>query len=153
MAESLPVLPVTWRPRLARMVAYGVAVAVLATMVIIAILLPRTGSTAFGVADRVAFVGVGGLVAGFLHILARPRLVADEYGLTVVNLFRSRRLSWPEVVNVNMRTGDPWVLLDLDDGGTLAVMAIQSSDGARARRWVAQLRALVDEQTRTEHND
>ncbi|MGH3344770.1 MAG: PH domain-containing protein [Carbonactinosporaceae bacterium] len=153
MAESLPVLPVTWRPRLARMVAYGVAVAVLSTMVIIAVLLPRTGSTAFGVTDRVAFAGVGVLVAGFLHVLARPRLVADEYGLTVVNLFRSRRLTWPEVVNVNLRSGDPWVLLDLDDGGTLAVMAIQSSDGARARRWVAELRALVDEQTRTEHND
>ena len=43
--------------------------------------------------------------------------------------------------------------LDLDDGETLPVLAIQGSNGSQALRAVAELRALVAAQTRTERND
>ena len=49
-----------------------------------------------------------------------------------INLLRTRFLEWPEVVRVGFRRGDPWVLLDLADGETQPVMAIQANDGERA---------------------
>jgi tRNA nucleotidyltransferase/poly(A) polymerase len=58
----------------------------------------------------------------------------------------SKRLAWAEVVQVNLRSGDPWVSLDLADGTTLAVMGIQP--GIARERAVADaraLRALVDQ--------
>jgi Bacterial PH domain len=150
---ALPPLPLTWRPQRTRVVVYTVAVVVVAASVVVAVLLPREGPKAFGLADRLAFVGLGLAVVAFLHVLARPKLVADADGLTVVNLFRTRRLSWAEVVHVNLRRGDPWVFLDLDDGDTLPVMGIQASSPERAGAAVAQLRAMLAEFTRTERDD
>lgn len=145
---GLPELPVTWRPGRTRAVVYGMATAVVVASAVVAVLLPDEGGRTFGAADRAAFVGLGLVVAGLLTMLGRPKLVADADGLTVVNLVRSRRLSWPEVVHVNLRRGDPWPFLDLADGETLAVMGIQGSNGQRALVAVAQLRALLTEHSR-----
>jgi hypothetical protein len=38
---------------------------------------------------------------------------------------------------------DPWVVLDLSDGGTLAVMAVQRADGERGMAEARRLQALV----------
>ncbi|KWX00744.1 hypothetical protein C3Y87_16485 [Carbonactinospora thermoautotrophica] len=150
---QLPHLPHVWRPRRARIVTYGMAVVVVLVMIVLAITLPHEGPREFELADRVGVVGVGLLVAAVLLLLARPRLEADDQGLTVVNMLRRRRLAWPQVVRVNFRRGDPWVFFDLDDGTTLAVMGIQSSDGEQARRFALQVRALVEKHSRTERND
>jgi hypothetical protein len=153
-APDVPRLPVTWRPFRARVVAYTLAAAAVTVATVVAVILPADGPNAFALADRVAFVGVAVVVAAMLSRLARPRLVADEAGLTVVNLFRTRRLVWAEVVRVTFRPGDPWVILELDDGETtLAAMGIQASDGPAARVRAGQLRALLAERSRTERDD
>ena len=141
-APPLPPLPVVFRPRRARIVPLVLAVVVFALVTAVAMILPG-GPRGFGVVDRIGVFAVGAIVAGFLCVMARPRLVAEESGLTVVNLLHTRVLEWPEVVRVGFRRGDPWVLLDLADGDTLAVMAIQANDGDRALRSVRTLRALV----------
>ena len=99
------------------------------------------------------FALIGVMASGFLHVLARCRVVADERGLTVVNMFRTRRLAWAQVVRVNLRPGDPWVYLDLDDGATLPVMGIQTSGGRSAYQAAAELRALVEMHSFTERDD
>jgi hypothetical protein len=71
----------------------------------------------------------------------------------VVNLFRARTLEWAEVIQVNLRSGDPWVLLDLSDGDTLAAMGIQANDGQRAQRAAQELRRLVAAHSLTERDD
>ena len=48
-----------------------------------------------------------------------------------------------EVVGVQFGGGEPWVSLDLDDGDTLAVMAIQKADGDVSGREASRLAALV----------
>jgi hypothetical protein len=144
---------VTWRPRRGRRVAYAIAVLVVVTMTGLALALPRQGAAAFGPVDRVLLVGLGVAVAAGLCILARPRVDADATGVTVVNLFHTRRLEWAEIVEVRLASGDPWVMLDLSDGGTLAVMGIQASDGERGRRQAVQLARLVACQTRTDRDD
>jgi hypothetical protein len=78
---------------------------------------------------------------------------ADDHGLRVVNVYKVRRLEWTEVVQVRLLRGDPWAVLDVDDGTSIKAMAIQGSDGRRARRATAQLRALVEEHSRTPRDD
>lgn len=94
---------------------------------------------------RITFVVFAVLVAWLLWrlggIYARP----DVDGLLVRNVVRSRRVAWPEIVEVRLTTNDSWVVLDLSDGGTLAVMAVQRADGERAMAEARRLQSLVRE--------
>jgi Bacterial PH domain len=148
----LPALPVTWRPRRARIVAYGTAVVIVAGMIVLAVALPG-GSGGFRPIDRIGVIVIGFGVAWLLSVLARPRVSADEKGVTVINVFRRRRLEWAEIVEVNLRVGDPWVYLDLTDGTVLPVMGLQAADGEHGRAMARELRALVRTRTRTSRND
>lgn len=160
--DSLPVvssdgspvraLPVTWRPRRGRIVAYGMAAVIVAGMIVVAIALPG-GTGGFRPVDRIALVLFGFVAAWFLHVLAHPRVSADETGVTVVNLFRRRRLDWAEIVEVNLREGDPWVYLDLADGSVLPAMGLQAADGEHGRTMTRELRTLVRARTQTSRND
>ncbi|MFD6099462.1 PH domain-containing protein [Nocardiopsis flavescens] len=138
-ASRRPEAPRVWRPRAVRMVAYGLGLLIVATMVVLAALLP--GDWRF--MDRVLLVGLGAAIAAVLHLLARPRLVAGPDGVTVVNGIRTHVLSWAEIVDVRMPEGEPWPSVDLSDGTTLAVMGIQSADGDRARAALEEFRELV----------
>jgi len=146
-------LPATWRPYKARIVSICVAALVMALVIVIAAILPSGGARPWPLLDRLGVVAVGGLVAGFLCRQAAVRISADDRGLHVVNLLRSRRLDWAEVVAVTLREGDPWLTLDLSDGQTLAVMGIQSTDGPRAWQAAREVRALVAAHTGTERDD
>jgi hypothetical protein len=117
------------------------AVAIVITMVTLAIVI----AAPFSLADRVGLVLFGLAVAGLLAMLGRCRISADTEGLTLVNPGRTRRLEWAEVLGVAMGDGEPWPTLDLADGSTVSAMGIQRSDGARARQALAELRSLVHE--------
>lgn len=139
MSSEAPELPVVWRPHRARLVTHAFAVVVLVVVIALASALPGT----FGWPDRIGFLVVGAAVSWVLYLLGRVRLRADSDGLTVVNVFRTSELVWAEVLGATLNIGDPWVMLDLDDGETLPAMGIQAADGERARTAVAQLRALI----------
>ncbi|WP_026125462.1 PH domain-containing protein [Nocardiopsis gilva] len=139
-------LPVTWRPRNIRIVAYGLAVVTLATMVILAAVLPAD----WRLQDRVGLVMMGLVGVAALHLLARPRLTAAENRVTVVNGIRTHVLEWPEIIDIRMPVGEPWPSIDLADGSTLAVMGIQSNDGELAQTNLAQFRALLHERGEAE---
>jgi hypothetical protein len=64
-----------------------------------------------------------------------------------------RDLSWAQIVSVRFGGGNPWALLDLDDGETMPVMGIQRSDGARAVAESRRLATLVEFHSRTDRND
>jgi hypothetical protein len=138
-----PALPVTWRPRLGRVVPYVLAVAALAGFVTVALILNGEGPSGARLLDRVLLVAFGVFVAFMLHRYGSVRVTADDEGLVVRNLLRSRRLEWAEVLNVRLAPGDPWVYLDLADGTSLAAMGIQGADGARGRAQAIELAALV----------
>jgi hypothetical protein len=76
--------------------------------------------------------------------LARCRVDATQAGLVVVNGFRRHQLGWAEVIAVRMPRGAPWASIDVSDGSTLAVMALQATDGERALRGVRALRSLAE---------
>ncbi|NYI04255.1 PH domain-containing protein [Allostreptomyces psammosilenae] len=140
-----PTLPAVFRPRRVWIFLHVVGAALTTAMVVVALALPTGGPGAWGVGDRAALVCFGLFCWGVAALLARPKVVVDEAGLTVVNVVRRRRLEWAEVVRVNLRQGDPWVLLDLSDGTTLAAMGIQPAGGRdQAVRGARALRDLVD---------
>ncbi|MBE1535236.1 PH domain-containing protein [Actinomadura algeriensis] len=146
MTEA-PALPVEWRPRTTRLVAYATAGAIIVAMIVLAVFV----APQFTIVDRVLMVVFGLGLAWILHMLGRCRVGADESGLTIVNAFRTRRLEWPEVVDVTMTVGDPWPRLDLSDGTALGVMGIQGAEKKLAARQVTELAALL--KTRAEAPD
>ena len=93
--------------------------------------------------DRVAFIVCAVLVTYAIHRLANVRALGSLDGLRVCNWARSRRLDWAEILVVRFSAGDPWVYLDLADGTTLPVMAIQAADSARGRASALELAAAV----------
>ncbi|MEU6406498.1 PH domain-containing protein [Streptomyces sp. NPDC046985] len=130
-----PALPVTFRPGLTRAVLLTAGAALFAVITAVAVLLEQ-----FTPGERVSFIVMAALLGGVLVLLARPKVVADEQGVTVVNITSRRRLEWPEILQVTLRTGDPWVFLDLSDGTSLPALGIQP--GIARRRALADARAL-----------
>jgi len=137
-----------FRPRFARVVTLTIGVVVL---VLTALLIGAITHVTAG--DRAGIAVVGIAVAWFCWREAAVVAVPDEGGLTVRNLVVHRRLEWAEIVDVRFGEGRPWVQLDLADGDTLAVMAIQRADGAAAQKEARRLATLVERHTPTRRDD
>jgi hypothetical protein len=132
---DLPTLPVTFRPGRTRAVLLTAAVAIVVVITAVALLLDPLSP-----GERLSFVLVAVLLAGVLVLLARPKVVADDSGVTVVNITTRRRLEWAEIIQVNLRPGDAWVFLNLSDGTSLPALGIQP--GIARERAIADARAL-----------
>ncbi|SEF14532.1 PH domain-containing protein [Streptomyces sp. Ag109_O5-10] len=133
--SELPSLPVTFRPGLTRVILLTAGVAIFATISGVALLLEQLGP-----GEKLSFVITGALIFWVLAQLARVKVVADESGVTVVNIAGKRRLEWAEIIQVNLRPGDPWVFLNLSDGTSLPALGIQP--GIAKRRAIADATAL-----------
>jgi hypothetical protein len=127
-----------FRPRRARIVAVSVAVVSVLLFGAVGLFVPAAGAP-----DRLAIAGFGVAVAWFMWRYASLAAVPSDTGLRVRNLLTTRDLDWAEIVDVHLVVGAPWVTLDLDDGDTLAVMAIQKADGAFGRAEASRLAGLV----------
>jgi hypothetical protein len=132
-------LPRTWRPRSARVGLGLLAALTIATMVVLAVILPVDWT----VIDRIGVILFGCVCALGMWFLARGRITATEEGLRVVNIVRTWVLTWQEIVDVRMPEGEPWPTLDLADGTSIVAMGIQRSDGPRAETELADLRELI----------
>lgn len=136
-------LPHTWRPLGVRL-AGGVLGSMLLVVCAVAWLaFPQDVRDQFTTFQRVTMVFLGLLAFSAWFALVRSRAVATDAGLLVVNGYRRRELDWAQIVAVHLPPGAPWATLDLSDGETCPVMAIQGSDGGRAKRAVHELRALL----------
>ncbi|MFI6940080.1 PH domain-containing protein [Streptomyces sp. NPDC050418] len=137
---ELPSLPVTFRPTRTRAVLLTIGVAMFAVITAIALMLNTLGT-----GERMSFILTAALLFGGLILLSRPKVVADDSGVTVINLTSRRRLAWAEILQVNLRPGDPWVFLNLSDGTSLPALGIQPGIGKRqAIRDAGTLRALAE---------
>ncbi|MEU9319510.1 PH domain-containing protein [Streptomyces sp. NPDC048295] len=137
---ELPTLPVTFRPTRTRVVLLTVGAAMFLVITAVAMTLEQLSP-----GERVSFVFTALLFFGVLALLSRPKIVANEDGVTVVNLTRTRQLSWAEILRVNLRVGDPWVFLDLSDGTSMPALGIQPGIAKQqAIRDARTLRALAE---------
>ncbi|MFD1860637.1 PH domain-containing protein [Aeromicrobium camelliae] len=110
-------------------------------MVVIGRALPE--DVVFTVSQAATLWALVALVALLAFAVTRSRVHADDHGITVVNGFRRRQLSWDEVGSVAMREGAPWPTLVTRDDERVILFAIQGSDGAAAREAVAWLQGHV----------
>ena len=135
MSSEPPALPVTFRPGRTRVVLLTAGIAIFVVITVIALLLDQLGP-----GERLSFVFTAALLAGVLFLLARVKVVADESGVTVQNIASRRRLEWAEIIQVNLRPGDPWVFLNLSDGTSLPALGIQP--GIAKEQAIADAKAL-----------
>ncbi|CAM5666475.1 PH domain-containing protein [Streptomyces canus] len=135
MSSELPTLPVTFRPSRTRAVLLTAGAAIFVTITVIALLLEQLGP-----GERLSFIFTAALLAGVLFLLARVKVVADESGVTVQNIAGRRHLEWAEIIQVNLRPGDPWVFLNLSDGTSLPALGIQP--GIAKQQAIADAKAL-----------
>ncbi|WP_129310364.1 PH domain-containing protein [Streptomyces sp. L2] len=133
--SGLPALPVTFRPGHTRVILLTAGLAIFLVITWIALLLEQLGP-----GERLTFILTGALLFWVLAQLARVKVVADETGVTVVNIVSRRRLDWAEILQVNLRPGDPWVFLNLSDGTSLPALGIQP--GLARKRAIADAQAL-----------
>ena len=143
-APGVVSLPRTWRP-----LGVRVAVIVLGAMLVLICAFAWFGfdpeiraKFTFFQRSTIVFIGLLYAVAGYA--LARSRVVASESGLLVVNGYKRHDYEWAEVISIHLPPGAPWATIDLADGNTASMLAIQSSDGGRASDAVRTLRSLID---------
>jgi hypothetical protein len=131
------------RPRKVLLAAWVGAVATVVLFTVIAVLLRNSPTGVyFRLADQVALVLMGLLVAAGVLLLARPRVRADADGIEVRNILLTRRLPWDVVQRVAFPDGASWARLDLPDDEYLSVLAIQAVDGRYAVDGITKVRAL-----------
>ncbi|MCA1712994.1 MAG: PH domain-containing protein [Actinobacteria bacterium] len=135
-----------YRPRKLRLVAHVATAALVLVFGVLAYLLPARqgeGAATFSLGDQIAFFVIGLLLAYAAHGLTRARVEADERGIRVRNYIGEKHLPWQVVAGVRMAEGASWATLDLHDDDTVALLAIQSNDGAYAVEAVVELRRLL----------
>ena len=135
---------VVLRPRKLTWVCRGVAAVVVVVFTLVGVTLrSAAGGDAFGVADQVAMVGFGLLLASAVLAFTRARVQGDSTGVRVRNVFGERFVPWQVVREVRLDDGQPWAHLELQDDDMLALLALQANDGEHAVRGVLSLRDLL----------
>lgn len=143
MSTSVGTATVVVRPFKVAVCAWVGAVVMLVLFTVIAVVLRNTDTGVhFRLADQVAMVVLGAILAGGLLLLARPRVRADAAGVEVRNIIGTRYLPWELVRRVSFPDGASWARLELPDDEYLSVLAIQAVDGHRAVDGITRLRAL-----------
>ncbi len=143
-AGAVPTLPRTYRPLGPRIAGLVAMVALLAVGAAAWFTFDAPTRASFTTFQRGTVIVLTLLALATIYSLVRSRVRADEDGLTVVNGYRSHRLAWEQIISIHLAPGAPWATLDLSDGRTVSAMALQGSDGARSRRAVRELRAIID---------
>ncbi len=149
MRETATLLRV-YRPLGARVVSAVCGCVLLVLFVVMWLTLPARVRAEFGVFQRLTLLGFFAAVIVLLYGVFRTKVTAYERGISVTNGYRRRDYDWAEVVTVGLNRDRPWALVDLTDGSTVALMALQSADGARATRSARELASMVSTRSRTD---
>ncbi|MFC9438055.1 PH domain-containing protein [Nocardia sp. NPDC057030] len=125
--------------RTARIVAAVIAVAFLAGGVWL-----RTGSTGvnFRVADQLAMIGIGLLIAAAVLLLTRPRVRVGASGVSVRNILGDSDFPWNTVRGVTFPDKKAWARLELVNDDYVPMLAIRSNDKEYAALAMDRLREL-----------
>jgi len=130
-------------PRFVRYVAWAAIAIVAVGGLAVAWVAPGTDGRGYAWVDVLGTALLLGAGCAFLWRQASVAARVDTRGITVRNLLRVKTFDWSEVVAVTFGSGDPWVMLELADGTTWPVMAVQRADGGYAAREAARLASLV----------
>lgn len=139
----MPDLYSDFHPRMTRTFARVTMVVLIVGALYLAIASPGSDGIGYPAADMIGMVV---LLVFCLWLLWRHGSVyatVTHSGIKVRNLIHTTELTWPEIESVRFGGGRPWVQLDLTNGHTIAVMAVQSADGAHSAQEARRLATLV----------
>lgn len=132
-----------FRPRATRVVGRVLAAGVVLGAVFLLLSSPGSSGVGYDPWNTSGIVVVAAFSSWLLLRHAGVLALVSPEGLVVRNLVRTRAYTWAQVESVRLAQGQPWVTLDLTDGTTTAVMAVQASDGAYGRAEAVRLATLV----------
>jgi hypothetical protein len=132
-----------FRPFRARRVSWAIAAMEFLVVGIPALFVAGSGPGRLGWGDRLSILALGAVIAAAILRFSMLSAIPGEDGVVVHNIVHTTQLEWAQIVSVRFGGGNPWVLLDLDDGQTMAVMAIQRADGARGEAEARRFATLV----------
>ncbi|NNH71643.1 PH domain-containing protein [Nocardia uniformis] len=117
------------RPRRSVVTARLVAAA-LAVFFLVGGILLRTGSTGvtFRLADQIAMVGIGLLLAGGVLMLTRPRVRVGPRGVVVRNIFGDNEFQWKDIRGVSFQDRKAWARLELVHDEYVPMLAFRAND-------------------------
>lgn len=132
--------------RTARIANVAAAVAFVVFVVVALVMRRFNAGASFGVEDQVFTVIVGALVAGGLHLPARPRLRADRAAVRMRSYLGNwRTIPWDAVVAVEFPSSVRFAQLRLPGEERLAIYAVQRADREQAVATMRALRSLFAE--------
>ena len=134
------------RPMRSGRIAHVVGAVVFAVFVFVAIVMRRDNAGAtFGHLDQVFTVVLGALAALGLHLISRPRLLADRRAVRTRGFIGNWRVvPWDVVVAVEFPSSVRFARLRLPGEETLAIYAVQRGDKAAAVAAMRGLRELYE---------
>lgn len=132
------------RPIRAGRIANGAAIVVFLVFVVIAIVMPHASAGAtFGWKDQLFTAVLGAIIAGGVHLPARPRLRADAEVVRMRSFVGNwRTIPWDVVVAVEFPSNVRFARLVLPGDDALALYAVQRFDGEHAVETMRGLRRL-----------
>lgn len=136
---------VQFRPRRIRVVATAVAVVLVVFFTALSFGLKGATGSGYGQfrsGDQIAMIGLGVIAALGALVFARPRVIADDAGVHIRNVFGGYHLPWSVVRAVRFDRHSPWAMLELHDDETIPVHALQAVDKDYAVDGVRALRKL-----------
>jgi hypothetical protein len=139
-----------YRPLGARMVSAVSAGVLIALVAFLWLMLPERVRGEFDWFQRGTLIAFFVAVLVVLYGIFRTRVDVSERGVSVTNGYRHYDFDWPEIVSISLTPHRPWALVDLADGSTRAVMALQTSDGPRATRSAQEIGAMISARSATE---
>lgn len=152
MPTQVPTRVVVW-PRVASVTAITLSAVLVGATLLGWWALPESVQIQFTIGQVLTLIGIVIVMIGLMLGLGLSRVRADESGLMIRNGVRVHRYRWDEIRGVRFRPGDPWayVLLDTtperrersgEKYRRQQMIAVQSPDGARARKAVDDIVAL-----------
>lgn len=150
-----PALPHTWRPFGPRIAAPVFAFLLLGAFAWLWSTFDAETRATVGLLQKLTVGAIVFTGLALLYAMARSRVTATETGLTVVNGYRRRDLTWAEIDRVRMPLGAPWPRLEFAvdpasperERNDIPILGIHGSDGARGRHAVRELKAVAAERT------
>jgi hypothetical protein len=143
MAGDAPTLYAPFRPRMTRVVGVGVGGLLTVSGIVLWLTSPGAPGAGYDTLNTAGLVAVLSLALLLVWRHATVHALVTPEGIRVRNLVHTTVLAWDQIEGVRFGSGQPWVSLDLADGNELAVMAVQSADGAFATQEARRLATLV----------
>ena len=128
----------TIRPQGPRIVAYGVMVLMIVSIVAIGRAL--SDYVYFATSEKATMILLLVAVLALLHGVGRSYVRADASSIEIVNGYRRHRFTWDQVEGISMKAGAPWATLVTTDDERVMLFALQRTDGD-GHDVVRQLRA------------